>query len=369
MASTRVLQAVGGYADKARMARDADCCMSQFPSLTPEVASHTSNDGSTNKLFKLTGTVPITYMNARYNIPVDIWLPQGYPHKQPKAYVTPTATMAVKPRHRHVGADGICYFPYLHAWSVTSSLQGLIVVMQQAFSEDPPVYAAPTGAMVQPPPQPYAQAAQTAQAAQAAQATQQYQQPQQQPQYQQPQQQQYQQPQQHQARPAAAAAQGGALKQVTEEMEKILVEMNDRMSSELETLVLEQSQLSAGAREIEEGLAALHAEGRELQAHLASLGTRSEELEGWLAKHDTDVELDPEQIVEPKDAVSAQLLDEIAHDMAMEDAIVLLEEAYADENIDTANFLKQVRKIARQQFFHKALVRKLTGLQQDGAGR
>ena len=172
MASTRVLQAVGGYADKARMARDADCCMSQFPSLTPEVASHTSNDGSTNKLFKLTGTVPITYMNARYNIPVDIWLPQGYPHKQPKAYVTPTATMAVKPRHRHVGADGICYFPYLHAWSVTSSLQGLIVVMQQAFSEDPPVYAAPTGAMVQPPPQPYAQAAQTAQAAQQAAAVQ-----------------------------------------------------------------------------------------------------------------------------------------------------------------------------------------------------
>ena len=54
--------------------------------------------------------------------------------------------MDVTPEHQHVGSDGMCYFPYCEQWNQGSNVVGLVQVMQEAFSQHPPVTARAPGA-------------------------------------------------------------------------------------------------------------------------------------------------------------------------------------------------------------------------------
>lgn len=66
----------------------------------------------------------------------------------PLVYVTPTATMIIKPG-KHVDQKGKVYMPYLHEWKQPkSNTLGLIIKLCVVFGENPPLYARPT----EPPP-------------------------------------------------------------------------------------------------------------------------------------------------------------------------------------------------------------------------
>ncbi|QRV86671.1 vacuolar protein sorting-associated protein 23 [Ceratobasidium sp. AG-Ba] len=67
-------------------------------------------------------------------------------------YVVPTSDMLVK-SSKHVDPSGECSFDYLDNWRRKSegcNLRGLVEVMQEHFSRDPPVYAKPKGSVVAP---------------------------------------------------------------------------------------------------------------------------------------------------------------------------------------------------------------------------
>ncbi|EGB08896.1 hypothetical protein AURANDRAFT_17309, partial [Aureococcus anophagefferens] len=64
----------------------------------------------------LVGTVAMTYRGHRYNLPVEIVLPPGYPAAPPRVFLRPTPDMSVRDRHRHVDAAGVVYLPLLSAW-------------------------------------------------------------------------------------------------------------------------------------------------------------------------------------------------------------------------------------------------------------
>ena len=59
----------------------------------------------------------------------------------------------------HVGADGTCFLPYLHAWNGSCNVIELLQTMQGVFSANCPVYARPPAS--QPTPSSYQQPAQT----------------------------------------------------------------------------------------------------------------------------------------------------------------------------------------------------------------
>lgn len=42
-------------------------------------------------MLKLSGTIPVRYQKAEYNIPVIFWIPHTYPEKAPIMFVAPTA--------------------------------------------------------------------------------------------------------------------------------------------------------------------------------------------------------------------------------------------------------------------------------------
>ena len=53
---------------------------------------------------------------VKYNIPVSVWLPEGYPRYPPIMYVLPTPDMVIKPQHSFVDASGVVSSPYVRNW-------------------------------------------------------------------------------------------------------------------------------------------------------------------------------------------------------------------------------------------------------------
>lgn len=81
-------------------------------------------NGREVSLLTLSGTIPMYYKGARYNIPMNFFIVEMYPYHPPMCFVAPSESkssynntnnidMIIKPRHRHVNSQGLCYLPYL----------------------------------------------------------------------------------------------------------------------------------------------------------------------------------------------------------------------------------------------------------------
>ncbi|KAG8735244.1 hypothetical protein FRC12_018170 [Ceratobasidium sp. 428] len=138
-------QVLAPYPNKEQIYADIDSTLATHSTLKPKNDVYTFNDGRAQLLICIHGLIPITFRQATYNIPVAIWIPLEYPRSPPLVYVVPTNDMLVK-ASKHVDPSGECTFEYLDNWRRKSegcNLRGLVEVMQDYFSRDPPVYAKP----------------------------------------------------------------------------------------------------------------------------------------------------------------------------------------------------------------------------------
>ena len=102
--------------------------LQHFPGLRATLTEFVFNDGRVSTLVCLSGIIPVSYKGKKYNIPVEIYVPDKHPYHPPMAYVKPTADMCIKPS-RNVNENGLVFLPYLHEWKPNSSdLIGLIQV-------------------------------------------------------------------------------------------------------------------------------------------------------------------------------------------------------------------------------------------------
>ncbi|KAL0074273.1 UEV domain-containing protein [Phycomyces blakesleeanus] len=133
------------YQDAERTVRDVDAVLQMYISLTPKMDTYTYNDGHTQLLLCLHGTIPITYRSIPYNIPVAFWIPSEYPIFPPIPYVKPTANMLVR-EGKHVDKSGLCYHSYRSLWKNdvnNHTLLELIAILQGVFGQEPPVFTKP----------------------------------------------------------------------------------------------------------------------------------------------------------------------------------------------------------------------------------
>ena len=134
--------AIGG--NPQRLQKDLQELCRNFPNLNPSCETYMHTNGSSEMLVKIEGVVPIHFRRNAYNIPVNLWVPSTYPHKEPTCYVTPTSNMIIKHGHTNVDNNGLMRFPYISDWSSNhSTLVGLCTVMVSVFSQSPPVNAKP----------------------------------------------------------------------------------------------------------------------------------------------------------------------------------------------------------------------------------
>jgi len=93
---------------------------------------------------------------------------------------------------------------------------------------------------------------------------------------------------------------------------------------------------------------------------IQELNNRFNEITKWLEHNENSSGLiDIDAVTEPKDILSKQLLSLVAEDATIEDTLYYLEKALGRGKIDPDIFLKSVRNLATDQFYHRATIKKI----------
>ena len=113
-----------------------------YRGLTPQFEKFVFDTGEVTQMLNLTGTIPVEYKGATYNIPVVFWFLLEFPNVAPMSFVVPTKDMQLKVSH-HVDHTGKIYLDYLALWSYSggSTILGLIAACREAFGQLPPVFS------------------------------------------------------------------------------------------------------------------------------------------------------------------------------------------------------------------------------------
>lgn len=312
---------------ESQVVNDVLTATRDFRSLRPDVRPPPPRPGSSSApppLLCLHGTLPVVYQGATYNIPVELLLTVNHPLHPPLAYVRPTHAMVIAPQHRHVDVDGKVYLPYLSEWvHPRSNLSELLREMASVFGAATPVLSRTTPP-IQPPDEPRREA---------------------------------------------------LLRQLAARTAARLREVSDGAAAELSRLSAEREQLLALDREVGVSLDRLslssggHANDPEAtRRRLAALRAEDAELSAWLAANaELSKEVDVDKLVVAGDVPSAQLLDARAEDLALSDARHLVSEAFHQERIGLDAFLRETRKLSREQYMARALVVKIKKVQRQRA--
>eukprot|EP00246_Nothoceros_aenigmaticus_P011707 TRINITY_DN3306_c0_g1_i2.p1 TRINITY_DN3306_c0_g1~~TRINITY_DN3306_c0_g1_i2.p1 ORF type:complete len:423 (-),score=53.91 TRINITY_DN3306_c0_g1_i2:183-1451(-) len=350
-----------------------------FPGLQVKTAMFTHNDGRTVNLLQADGTIPMYYQDVKYNIPVTMWLLEAYPRNPPLVYVTPTRDMIIKPRHPCVDGSGMVTVSYLQQWLYPrSNLVELVQNLSLVFGQDPPLYSRPPAIPSRPPPptpsfhgmnpmlggggggggyvnpnlppphSPLGAPGNSQQIRPYPPYTSQQQQP---PSSQHP---------PSRTEHPSEVFKRNAVDTLTVRLQRDSEEITKDREREMENLFSTQSILTRRADEIEKGVRELQQEKEGLEAQLQVFLTNTDVLESWLKENDkVGEDLDIDSVYEPADALSKQLLDCTAADLAVEDILYSLDRAAQEGVIPVDQFLKHVRTLAREQFFHRATCAKV----------
>eukprot|EP00466_Bigelowiella_natans_P014429 jgi/Bigna1/85290/estExt_fgenesh1_pg.C_30157 len=340
-----------GYINKAKVQAEVKEVLYQTKSLQPVVEAFVFNDGKMTNLLTLKGTIPIYYKGHQYNIPVKLCITKEYPQKAPIAYVTPTKDMRIHRGHPNVNESGSVYMSY-PIWQGGSNLVTLIIALSESFSKKPPVYRATT-AQRRP------------------------------PQYRQ-------QPQQAfpVARPVArprssseslcccrkptsnpyadpkAQRKEQLLRKAREALTTNTIERLSAQTEEINRLIDYEFKLKQNKLTLARGKAEMEHEKKLLETSIAAMDTQNKTLNTWISEN-KNKDVDVDAAIDGRDTWSKQILDEVAKDSAIEDALYALDKALEDGRITLDVFLKQVRRLSKQQFQHRALTHKIMEQQQQ----
>ncbi|KAG6533860.1 protein ELC-like [Zingiber officinale] len=340
-----------------------------FASLRPRAASFTHDDGRSSYLLQAEGTIPIVYRGTTYNLPASVWLLEQYPRRPPSVFLTPTSDMLVKPGHPLVDPSGLvraAAVPYLASWVYPSSnLVDLVRSLSHLFGLDPPLYSHPAAALPQnqsPPntrhpfpspsnpspariysslPSPYGggrfpPSPQTQIAS-------------------------------HPIEDPADVFRRNAISKIVENVHRDAASLRRSQESEMGPLLSLQAELRIRREELSRGVREMVGEKEGLEQQLQLVLMNTDVLEGWVRETEASSRkvdaLNVDNVFEPMDALSRQILELTAADLAVEDTIYSLDKAVQDGAITSESYLKSVRALCREQFFHRATLAKARAVQ------
>ena len=246
---------------------------------------YTSDDGHSQNLVMLRGTVPIVYRGSSYNIPVQIVVMSYHPSGPPIMHVKPTPDMEVKQRHDHVDRNGQVYLPYLTNWyPARSSLVGAISAMIEVFSRVPPVYSRPADGRT-----------------------------------------------------------------------RVLATLTGRVKARLTEISEEAATDAANLLARRDG-----SEGASVAKTVQSLRRERQRLEDYIEQNRVrDGDIDVDTMIHPRDLHSEQVMQCLAKDSALQDALAQIEDARLAGQLDIETCLRETSRLARDQFYARALLRKV----------
>ncbi|KAL3650182.1 hypothetical protein CASFOL_006585 [Castilleja foliolosa] len=337
------------------------------PSLQPKTAVFTHNDGRTVNLLQAEGTVPMSFQSVTYNIPVIIWLMESYPRHAPLVFVNPTRDMIIKRPHPFVSPNGVVSIPYIHSWVFpASNLVELVRSLSHFFARDPPLYSQRKPSSPNPNPNlnPSYGSMNSSVGSTVA------------------------------ARPAipprdylpsptppppygsgggrimedpAEVFKKNAIAKLVESLNGDIREMRKSREGEMEGFFGAQAVLRKREEDLKNGLKEMQDEKEALEQQLQMVLMNTDVMEGWLRENEgksgNNDTVDVDEAFEPCDGLSKQMLDCTASDLAIEDAIYALDKAVQEGAIPFDQYLRNVRLLSREQFFHRATGSKVRAIQ------
>jgi len=116
-----------------------------------------------------------------------------------------------------------------------------------------------------------------------------------------------------------------------------------------------QALLGERAGQLQKGVRELVQEKEGLENQLQLILTNTDVLESWLKANDKGLtQVDIDDVFEPADPLSKQLLECNAADFSIEDILYSLDKAAQEGAIPVDAYLKQVRVLSREQFIFRA---------------
>lgn len=326
------------------------------------------------------------YKGSKYNIPMTFWIVEMYPYHPPLCFVSPTPNMVIKQKHKHVSETGQCYLPYLSEWNPASSdLYELVNQLSAIFGSDPPVYqksgtthtTTPSGSVSNPmlssvtnyPPPfhpPIGMSSSTYGSTSTTNPTtygptttppsfgtsyiggttvygvnpmssSMYNLP------------------PVPRPPTESELREKLVAKVRQHLQNVtLKEYGAKIEAEFKT----QNQLSAREKQLETFEQRMKAELEQIEKDKENLLQKKASLEEWINNNENKP-IDVDTIINPQDMQSKQILDLTSEDNAIDDAIYYLEKKLHAKQISLQDWLEQIRELSRQQFFKKALIKKM----------
>lgn len=333
--------------------------------LIPRLERYTFPTGISKELICLDGTIPVTFRDASYNIPIGIFISDSHPYEAPICYVRPTRDMTIK-TSRHVDGSGRVYLPYLSDWNRnTSDILSTIQVMQIVFGSMCPVYQksrdhdASISNVAMPPslPSNFYPAAGGGSGG----APQSISMPT-------PPSQTYpfssQQPQPYSSTANASGTiteehiRASLLSAVEDRLKYRLKEKVHQIQDEIDVLKRTSNDLNRGKIQLDEMKTRMANEIVELTNAKSKLQELDDQLQEFIIKYDKEgQEINPDEVYGPTQPLFKQLLDAFAEENAIVDAIYYTGEGLRKGVITLDVFLKNVRELSRRQFMLRALMR------------
>ncbi|KAG2374901.1 hypothetical protein C9374_010275 [Naegleria lovaniensis] len=344
---------------------------------------------------KLNGKDTMQLTGTKYNIPMTFWIVEMYPYHPPLCFVSPTPNMVIKQKHKHVSETGQCYLPYLSEWNPSSSdLYELVNQLSAIFGSDPPVYqksgtthtttpsgsfnspmmssvtnypppfhpptgtggmsssmygttsttnptyatTTPTyGATTNPPPFGTSYISGTTVYGVNPMSSSMYNLP------------------PVPRPPTESELKEKLIAKVRQHLQNVtLKEYGAKIEAEFKT----QNQLSAREKQLEVIEQRMKTELEQIEKDKENLLQKKASLEEWINNNENKP-IDVDTIINPQDMQSKQILDLTSEDNAIDDVIYYLEKKLHAKQISLQEWLEQIRELSRQQFFKKALIKKM----------
>lgn len=281
-----------------------------FRTLSPGSDTLTHNDGTTVHLLYAHGVLPVS--SSLPPVLLTIWLHQAYPFVAPIVYVFPaTGEQMVVHDHPFIAPSGSAVLPYLQTWQYPkSNLSDLARNLVKVFRICHPYGFIPTSPG---------------------------------------------------RTDASLASKREAIDRLVAALHYDVKRFQAQIEEDMKQLCSRQATLRERTDMIDRALGDLELERLRSKEVAKQMVDNADVLSNWLQSHGTESCLYMEEVegFEAADETDRCLLDNEAAAQAIDDSVEVLGEALAAGSVTFANYIKQVRCLAREQFFHRAMVAKI----------
>ncbi|XP_031269950.1 protein ELC-like [Pistacia vera] len=286
--------------------------LQDYPTFIPSNDSFTHNDGTTVNLLNATGYLHVS--SSTPPIHLTIWVHESYPFIPPMVFISSNNANHHHHNHPFVDSCGGIASAYLQTWSYPGhNLSELVHNLVKIFSHDHPFANSSPGPTLSHP---------------------------------------------------SFASKREALDRLSAMLHYDAAAVMSKTAEEIEELSILQVEMKKRAGVIENIVTELEMERKKLKERAMELGDKADVLRSWLAANDPksfEVMNEIEDAFEAIGEGSKIVVEKLAADKAVEDVIYALDKALEEEVVSFEIYIRQIRMLAREQFFHRDFLVKLKG--------